>query len=138
MYISTRGRYALRVMVDIAEHQNGGFITLKEVAERQELSEKYLESIMKVLVSDGIIEGARGKGGGYRLIKSPEEYIIGDILRSVEGSLTPVVCIEDGAVNCDRASDCRTLPLWQELYDVVINFFDSKTLADLMKKPDNE
>lgn len=134
MYISTKGRYALRVMVDMAEHQCGEYITLKEIAARQELSEKYLESIMKVLVTNGVLEGTRGKGGGYKLTKQPEEYVVGDILRYVEGSLTPVVCLGENAKPCSRAPTCRTLPVWRGLYETVNNYFDGITIADLMKK----
>lgn len=130
--ISTRGRYALRVMVDLAEHQAGSYIPLKEVADRQEISEKYLESIMKLLVRSGLLEGVRGKGGGYRLTRPPEAYTVGSILRLMEGSLSPVACLEQEPMRCSRAAECRTLPMWKRLYAMVNDFFDGITLADLM------
>ena len=132
MMISTRGRYALRVMIDLAEQQTSRFIPLKEVAERQEISEKYLESIVKNLVQNGYLEGLRGKGGGYRLVKPPEEYTVGAILRLMEGSLAPVSCLEPRAYPCTREQHCRTLPMWKQLYELVNNFFDGITIADLI------
>ena len=132
MMISTRGRYALRVMIDLAEQQTSRFIPLKEVAERQEISEKYLESIVKNLVQNGYLEGLRGKGGGYRLVKPPEEYTVGAILRLMEGSLAPVSCLEQRAYPCTREPHCRTLPMWKQLYELVNNFFDGITIADLI------
>lgn len=132
MMISTKGRYALRVMVDLAEHQTGSYIPLKEVADRQEISEKYLESIMKQLVNAGFLEGVRGKGGGYRLTHAPDQYTVGSILRLMEGSLAPVACLESGTAPCARAANCRTLPMWQRLDALVGAFFDGITLADLM------
>ena len=132
MMISTRGRYALRVMVDLAEHRGGGFLPLKDVAQRQEISEKYLESIIKVLVRSGLLEGVRGKGGGYRLTRQPEQYTVGEILRLMEGSLSPVACLEKEPMQCPRAAQCRTLPMWKGLYQIVNEYFDGITLADLM------
>lgn len=132
MMISTRGRYALRVMIDLAEQQTSRFIPLKEVAERQEISEKYLESIVKNLVQNGYLEGLRGKGGGYRLVKPPEEYTVGAILRLMEGSLAPVSCLEQRAYPCTQEQHCRTLPMWKQLYELVNNFFDGITIADLI------
>ena len=110
MIISTKGRYALRVMIDLAEHQTDRYIPLKEIAQRQEISEKYLESILKSLVQQKFLTGLRGKGGGYRLTRAPELYTVGSILRLTEGSLAPVACLEDGAVQCARSASCRTLP----------------------------
>ena len=136
MMISTKGRYALRVMTDLAEHGGGEYIPLKEVAERQDISQKYLESIMVNLSRAGLVESAHGKGGGYRLVRAPEEYRVGDILRATEGSLAPVSCLEDGAPPCPRAAECRTLPMWEKLYAAINGFFDGMTVADLMKKPD--
>lgn len=133
MLISTRGRYALRVLVDLAEHSDDGYVPMKEIAERQEISLKYLERILPVLTKNGIIEGLQGKTGGYRLIKSPEDCRIGDILRLTEGDLAPVACLECGAKPCKRASECRTYPMWVEFYQLINNFFDSKTLADIVK-----
>lgn len=136
MLISTRGRYALRVLIDLAEHGNGSYVPMKDVAQRQEISLKYLERIIPVLSKNGFIEGLQGKGGGYRLVKPPEECRIGDILRLTEGDLAPVACLETGAKPCGRASQCRTYPLWVEFYELVNAFFDGKTLADIVKADD--
>ena len=132
MMISTRGRYALRVMIDLAEQQTSSFTPLKEIAARQEISEKYLESIVKNLVQNGFLEGLRGKGGGYRLVRAPEEYTVGSILRLMEGSLAPVACLEQRALPCSREEKCRTLPMWKKLYAMLNDFFDGVTLADLI------
>lgn len=134
MMISTRGRYALRVMIDLAENSDGSYLAMKEVAQRQGVSLKYLERILPLLVDGGLVEGLRGKGGGYRLTRDPEEYPIGEILRLTEGDLAPVACLEKGARPCERAAGCQTLPLWKELDALVNGFLDSKTLADLMRK----
>jgi Rrf2 family iron-sulfur cluster assembly transcriptional regulator len=131
MMISTKGRYALRVMIDLAEHQTEGYIPLKEIAERQEISEKYLESILKSLVRDRMLTGLRGKGGGYRLSKSPELCTVGSVLRLTEGSLAPVSCLEEGAEPCPRMDGCRTLSMWKELDTLINDFFDGITVADL-------
>ena len=133
--ISTRGRYALRVMADLSLHQGDGYVPLKEIAERQEISEKYLESILKSLVQARMLEGVRGKGGGYRLTKKPEEYTVGAILRLTEGSLAPVACLEKNAAPCPRRDQCVTLPLWQRLNDLMEAFFDGVTLKDLTDGP---
>ena len=111
MMVSTKGRYALRVMIDLAEHQSEGYVPLKEIAARQEISEKYLESILKVLVQQRFLEGLRGKGGGYKLTRAPETYTVGSILRLTEGSLATVACLEEGAPACPRMAECRTYPL---------------------------
>ena len=132
MLISTKGRYALRVMIDLAEHRSGEFISLKEIAQRQEISEKYLESILKILVQEHLLEGMRGKGGGYRLTMSPSEYTIGRILRLTETSLEPVGCIESGSTSCPKASECRTIGMWMKLGEIVNDYLDSITLADLL------
>ena len=132
MLISTRGRYALRVMIDLAEHQGEGFIPLKAIAQRQGISEKYLESIMKLLVKAKLLNGLRGKGGGYQLTKAPEQYTAGSILRMTEESMAPVSCLESDAEACPRAADCRTLPLWKGLDKVINDYLDNFTLADLM------
>ena len=132
MLISTKGRYALRVMIDLAEHQAEGFIPLKVIAQRQEISEKYLESIIKLLVKARLLNGVRGKGGGYQLAKAPEQYTVESILRITEGSMAPVSCLEPGAGACPRASDCRTLPMWRELDKLITEYFENITLADLM------
>ena len=131
MLISTKGRYALRVMVDLAEHPADGFIPLKVIAERQDISEKYLESI-KLLVRAKLLTGVRGKGGGYRLTKAPEQYTVGSILRLTEESMAPVSCLEPGAAACPRAAECRTLSLWKGLDKVISDYLDKYTLADLM------
>ena len=135
--ISTRGRYALRVMIDLAEHENGEYIPLKEVAARQEISQKYTEGIMVTLSKAGLVDGAHGKGGGYRLVKSPDEYRIGDILRVTEGSLSPVACLEEGAPPCSRAENCRTLDMWTRLDRLINDFFNGITVADLMRGDDD-
>ena len=133
MIISTKGRYALRVMVDLAEHQTGAYIPLKEIAERQEISEKYLEAILKVLVRERFLIGMRGKGGGYKLTKAPEQYTVGSILRLTEDSLAPVSCLEQGADACPRAAECRTLSLWKGLDKVINDYLGNVTIADLMR-----
>ena len=133
MIVSTKGRYALRVMIDLAEQQTQDRTPLKEIAERQEISQKYIEAIMTLLSKNGFVEAVHGKGGGYKLNKKPEEYRVGDILRLTEGSLSPVACLEKGAPVCPRKDVCRTLPLWTKLDDLVENYLDSVTLADLMK-----
>lgn len=129
MMISTRGRYALRVLLDLAEHD--GYVPMRDVAARQEISLKYLEQILPALSKNGMIEGVQGRG--YRLVRAPEECRIGDILRLTEGDLAPVACLETGKTPCARACECRTYPLWVEFYRTVNDFFDGKTLADLMK-----
>ena len=134
MMISTRGRYALRVMVDLAINSDGSYVAMKEVAERQQVSLKYLERILPLLVEKKLVEGVRGKGGGYRLTREPDEYTVGEILRAAEGDLAPVACLENGARPCPRASFCPTLPLWKELDTLVSGFLDHKTLADLIKQ----
>lgn len=133
MLISTRGRYALRVLIDLAEHTDGGYVPMKDVAERQGISLKYLERIIPVLTKNGIVEGLQGKGGGYRLVKSLEECKIGDILRLTEGNLAPVACLECGASPCERTSECRTYPMWVEFYQMINDFFDHRTLADMVE-----
>lgn len=140
MLISTKGRYALRVLADMAEHQTNGYVPLKEIAQRQEISEKYLESIVKTLVKANVLDGLRGKGGGYRLSKSPDQFTVGSILRLTEGSLSPVSCLEQGAVPCSRAPRCRTLSLWQGLDKVIYEYLESYTIADLMQldEPGND
>ena len=135
MMISTRGRYALRVMVDLAENQKDGYLPLKEIAERQEISEKYLENILKILVQHKLLAGLRGKGGGYRLTRAPEKYTVGDILRLTEGTLAPVACLEDGAKECPRREHCRTVPMWERLEFLVNSYLDGITVADLMDDP---
>lgn len=132
MMISTKGRYALRVMVDLAEHQSDRYIPLKEIAQRQDISEKYLEIILKVLVRNHFLTGLRGKGGGYRLTRTPGQYTIGSILRLTEDTLAPVACLEEHAQQCPRKAECRTLPMWTKLDAMINEFFDGITLADLV------
>ena len=125
MIVSTKGRYALRVMIDLAEHQSEKYVPLKEVAARQEISEKYLENILKVLVQNGFLEGLRGKGGGYRLTRSPDQYTVSEILMLTEGSLAPVSCLTPGT------SACARMEMWKGLNDLISDYFGKITLADL-------
>lgn len=131
--ISTRGRYAIRVMLDIAKNQQEGYVPMKDVAGRQGLSLKYLEQILPALTKNKLVEGVQGKGGGYRLVRLPEEYTIGEILRVTERELAPVSCLAEGAEQCDRRDKCQTIEFWEGLNKVVNAYLDSKTLADLMK-----
>lgn len=139
MMISTRGRYALRVLIDLAEHYPDKYIPMKDVAKRQGLSLKYIERIMPALSKGKLVEGVHGKGGGYRLTKSPEDYKVGEILRLTEGNLAPVACLECDAKPCERAAECRTLPMWRKFHMMVNEYFDSITLAELVQTelPDN-
>lgn len=129
--ISTKGRYALRVMLDLAENGKGEAVPLKDVAERQEISKKYLEIIVSALVKGGLIRGSSGKGGGYILCRAPEDYTVGEILERTEGSLAVVACLSDDAAACPRAASCKTLPLWTEFDRLVHGFLYSKKLSDL-------
>jgi Rrf2 family protein len=132
MMISTKGRYAIRVMSDLAEHDNGEYIPLKEVADRQMISKKYLEGIMTMLSKAGLVSGLHGKGGGYRLVKKPSEYTIGSILKHTESSLAPVACLKCSPVECERAGECRTLPMWTKLDKLIDDFFEGITLEDII------
>ncbi|MBQ7064922.1 MAG: Rrf2 family transcriptional regulator [Firmicutes bacterium] len=132
--ISTRGRYAIRVMIDLAENDNGSYIPLKDIAARQEISKKYLEIIVKDMVAGGLLTGASGKGGGYKLCRRPEDYTIGEIIELMEGSLATVACLADGALPCPRAAACETLPLWEEYDKLTHDFFYSKRLSDLVSR----
>lgn len=134
MIVSTKGRYALRVMIDLAEHRDKEYIPLKEIAERQQISEKYLEAILKILVQNDMLIGVRGKGGGYKLSKAPDQYTVGSVIRLTEGNFAPVSCLGRDAAPCPRATDCRTLPMWQAFDTLVNEFFDGYTIADLMKQ----
>lgn len=134
--ISTRGRYALRVMIDIAENSNGNYIPLKDIAERQNISEKYLESILVSLTRGGLLNGLRGKGGGYMLTKKPEDYTVLEILDLTEGSLAPVACLKFGAAPCERRATCKTLSVWQGLNNVVNDYLSHITLASLSDTAD--
>ena len=132
MKISTKGRYAIRVMTDLAEHNTGEYIPLMDIAKRQEISEKYLESIVVILSRNDFVQSLRGKGGGYRLIKEPSEYTVGSILRITEGSFAPVSCLEKQPNRCERASYCKTLHMWEGLQKVVEEYFDGITIQDLL------
>ena len=135
MLVSTRGRYALRVMIDLAEHNTGEYIPLKEISDRQDISKKYLESIIALLVKEDFLEGLRGKGGGYRLVKQPEEYTVRSILLLTEGTLAPVVCLADEKQCCQRAAECKTLPMWKKLDSLINDYLESVTIAQLMENP---
>lgn len=131
MMISTRGRYALRVMIDLAEHNTDGYVPMKEVAARQEISLKYLERILPVLVKNGLVEGVHGKGGGYKLNRAPEECTVGEILRLTEGNLAPVACLGCDAQPCEKSSSCKTLSMWSKFHRLTNEYFDGITIAEL-------
>lgn len=133
--ISTRGRYAIRILLDLAEHDNGSYVPLKDIAERQNISKKYLEIIVKDMVAGGLLVGASGKGGGYRLLKKPDALSVGEVLELMEGSLSPVACLANGAEPCPRAAACETLPLWEEYDKLTRDFFYSKRISDLLGTP---
>lgn len=132
MNVTTRGRYALRVMLDLAQHAGSGFVSLKTVAERQDISMKYLEAIVCELKKAGLLESGRGKEGGYRLSRAPEDYSVGEILRVLEDNLAPVACIKAGSVDCAHAGECMTLPMWRELDELTNAYLDRVTLQDLL------
>ena len=134
MIVSTRGRYALRVLIDIAEHSHEERIPLKEVAERQEISQKYIEAIMTLLSKNGLVDAVHGKGGGYKLNRKPSEYKVADVLRLTEGTLAPVACLEPDSQPCPKKENCRTLPMWTKLDELIENYLESVTIEDLMKK----
>lgn len=134
MMISTKGRYALRVMIELAQQEGQGYVALKDVAHRQDISEKYLEAIMKKLVQEGLVTGLRGKGGGYQLAKPAAECTAGEILRATENALTPVSCQGLGDGGCPRGEKCPTLPMWQELNGLIQDYFDRTTLAHLAQQ----
>lgn len=131
MMISTRGRYALRIMIDLAEHTQEGYIPMKQAAQRQGVSLKYVERILPALVKNGLVEGVHGKGGGYRLSRQPEEYTVGEILRLTEGELAPVACLECGAAPCARRGDCKTIAMWSRFFQMTNEYFDGITIAEL-------
>lgn len=134
MLISSKGRYALRVMLDLAKNPEGQYIPLKDITLRQNISQKYLESIMVMLSKSGLVEAMHGKGGGYRLSREPKDYKIGDILRLTEGTLAPVMCLEENAQPCERADECLTLPLWAGLNKVISEYLDNISLEDILQK----
>ena len=133
MIVSTKGRYALRVMLCFAQRNPSEYIPLKEIAESEEISQKYLESIMTILSKAGFVDAVHGKGGGYRLNRKPEEYTVGSILKLTEGSLAPVSCTTQGAAACSRSTCCQTLPMWERLEKMIDEFFEGITLADLLR-----
>lgn len=132
MRISTKGRYALRMLIDLAEHQNRGFVALKDIADRQNISKKYLEQIIPILNKSDILKTTRGSQGGYMLSKSPDKYTVGEILRLTEGSLAPVDCLNQDPIQCERSGECATLPVWQGLNRVINEYLDSITLQDIL------
>lgn len=136
MLVSTKGRYALRVMLELAQSQPDAYMPLPLIAQRQGISEKYLESIIAILSRAGLVEGLRGKGGGYRLTRSSAKYSVGEILRLTEGSLAPVTCLEGAENPCPRAGECTTLPMWQKLDDMINTYLDSVSLSDLLSQTD--
>lgn len=132
MRISTKGRYALRMLIDLAEHQHSGFVALKDIAQRQNISKKYLEQIVPVLNRSDILKTNRGFQGGYQLSRTPDKYTVGEILRLTEGSLAPVACVEQDPIECPRSGECATLPLWQGLNRVINDYLDNITLQDIL------
>ena len=136
MLVSTKGRYALRVMLELAQSHPDAYMPLPLIAQRQGISEKYLESIIAILSKAGLVEGLRGKGGGYRLTRSSAKYSVGEILRLTEGSLAPVTCLEGAENPCPRAGECTTLPMWQKLDDLINTYLDSVSLSDLLSQTD--
>lgn len=130
--ITTRGRYALRVMLDLAQNRSDKYIPMKDVAARQEISLKYIERIVPALTKAGLLEGVHGKGGGYRLTRTPSDYTVGEILRATEGDLAPVSCLASGAAPCARAAECKTLGMWKQYNDITNEYFDGITLQDLL------
>ncbi len=132
MMVSTKGRYALRVMLDIAEHKNEGYLSLNDIATRQEVSMKYLEAIVASLCRAGLLESKRGKAGGYALTRSPANYTIGEIIKAAEGGLSPVACPECDGETCSRAPHCQTLPVWRNLDRIIDEYLEGITLADLL------
>ena len=136
MLVSTRGRYALRVMLELAQRPADSFTPLPVIAEAQSVSEKYLESIVVLLSRAGLVDGVRGKGGGYRLTRTPDQYAVGEILRLTEVSLAPVACLEGEENTCPRAGHCHTLPMWEKLDTIINDYLDSVSLADLLRETD--
>ena len=138
MKVSTKGRYALRMLLDLSEHQEEGFISLKEIAERQNISKQYLEQIVSLLNTADILKTNRGKQGGYMLAKKPSQISVGQILRITEGSLVPVACLEDEVNQCDRALICKTIFVWDGFYKLITDYFDNITLQDILERPQIE
>lgn len=138
MRISTKGRYALRIMADLALQDDGKYIRLKDICERQSITLKYMEQIMPLLTRAGYVKSYRGNNGGYMLARKPEEYTVGEILRTTEGSLAPIACIEDDPNRCPRREECVTLPFWEGMWKVINEYVDSVTLADLVKEKSSD
>lgn len=132
MNVTSKGRYALRFMIDLAQHREDGYISLKTISERLTLSMKYLEMIVGNLKKAELVDSTRGKEGGYKLNKAPEEYSVGEILRSIEDNLAPVACIKEGEIQCDRSGACMTIPMWKELDDITNAYLDTVSLDDLL------
>lgn len=133
--ISTRGRYSIRILLDLAEHRSGDFIPMKDMAERQDISLKYIGKIMPLLKTAGLVDSSHGIGGGYKLTRAPEQYTLWEILQVAEGDMAPVSCLQKDAAVCDRAAECRTLPVWEKYYELTRDYFQSITLADLLETP---
>lgn len=133
--ISTRGRYSIRILLDLAEHRSGDFIPMKDMAERQDISLKYIGKIMPLLKTAGLVDSSHGIGGGYKLTRAPEQYTLWEILQVAEGDMAPVSCLQKDAAVCDRAAECRTLPVWEKYYALTKDYFESVTLADLLDTP---
>lgn len=133
--ISTRGRYSIRILLDLAEHRSGDFIPMKDMAERQDISLKYIGKIMPLLKTAGLVDSSHGIGGGYKLTRAPEQYTLWEILQVAEGDMAPVSCLQKDAAVCDRAAECRTLPVWEKYYALTKDYFESVTLADLLETP---
>ncbi len=134
MKISTKGRYALRMLIDLAEHKESGYISLKDVAKRQQISKKYLEQIIPIFNHTGMLLTNRGAQGGYKLARTPDKYTVAEILRLTEGSIAPVACLDQDPNECERSADCVTLPIWQGLYDVITEYLEGITLQDILDK----
>ena len=133
--ISTRGRYSIRILLDLAEHRSGDFIPMKDMAQRQDISLKYIGKIMPLLKTAGLVDSSHGIGGGYKLTRAPEQYTLWEILQVAEGDMAPVSCLQKDAAVCDRAAECRTLPVWEKYYELTKDYFRSITLADLLETP---
>ena len=134
MKISTKGRYALRMLIDLAEHKESGYISLKDIAKRQQISKKYLEQIIPIFNHTGMLLTNRGAQGGYKLARKPEQYTVAEVLRLTEGSIAPVACLDQDPNECERSAECVTLPIWQGLYDVITEYLEGITLQDILDK----
>jgi Rrf2 family protein len=133
MMVSTKGRYALQVMLYLADNNDGGYVPLKDIAEREEISQKYLESIMTVLSKAGMVDALHGKGGGYRLNRDPDEYTVASVLRVAEGNLAPVSCVESEGASCEKSDSCRTLPIWLKLNEMINDYFEGITVGEIAR-----